>query len=121
MRRMLWIPLVLLSGGCEAQLCALLGEFAGAFEGDLGGAVSAIISVDPDDDTKANADMELTAEDGTKLKGSAPVSCEDGELTLDLRSGDLSESVGEVTGLLEDGKASGAWELFSGESGTWSY
>jgi hypothetical protein len=118
MRRMMWVPLVLLAGGCEAQICALLGEFVGAFEGDLAGDVSAIISVDPEDDSKAIAEMEL---DGGRMKGKAPVSCDDGELTLDLTDTDLGDSVGTVTGLLEDGTASGAWELFSGESGTWSY
>lgn len=120
MRRMMWVPLVFLASGCEAQLCALLGEFVGSFEGDLAGDVSAYISVDPDDDSRAVADMELET-GGKRLKGSAPVSCVDGELTLDLTDADLGDSVGEVTGIIEEGKASGAWELLTGESGTWSY
>ena len=120
MRRMMWVSLVLLASGCEAQLCELLGEFVGAFEGDLAGEVSAIVSVDPEDDTRVIADLELES-GGTRMKGSAPVSCVDGELTLDLTDVDLGDSVGEVTGILEDGSAEGAWSLLTGESGTWSY
>ncbi len=124
MRRMLvQVPLfcsVLLAGGCENALCNLIGDFVGSFEGDLAGEVSAVVSVDPENDEQVIADMELTTADDTTLTGSAPVTCTDGQLVIDLTDDSLA-SVGEVTGELDDGSAQGLWSLFSGESGTWEY
>ncbi|MEQ1508693.1 MAG: hypothetical protein ABMB14_41080 [Myxococcota bacterium] len=119
-RRLLVIaPIV--AGGCEAQLCALLGEYAGQYEGDLSGEVNAAIA----DAGGGEADVHLElhsgeGDDATALFGDSKVSCDDGELTLDLSAAD-GEAIGTVTGLLEGGAGHGDWSLLSGETGTWSY
>ena len=111
------LPMVL--AGCEAQICALLGEYQGSFDGDLSGQLDAVLAEDPDDDTQALVDFVLTTAD-TELSGDGHVTCDAGDLTLDLR--DLEGTkVGDVDGLLSDGKGSGGWSLLTGEQGTWHY
>jgi hypothetical protein len=118
--RSLVLVLPAMLGGCEGQLCALLGEYQGSFEGDLQGQLDAVLSEDPKNgDTQALVDFTLSTVD-TELSGNGHVMCEDGELTLDLRDLDGTK-VGDVDGLLGDGEGSGDWSLLTGEKGTWHY
>ncbi|MEZ4239103.1 MAG: hypothetical protein R3F59_23715 [Myxococcota bacterium] len=119
MFRRVWLvaPLLLLCA-CEEQICALLGAFEGAFSGDLEGSLEALVSEDPD---SGAADVHLTLTSATGLfEGSAKVDCVDGDLILDLRDVE-GTSVGTVTGQIEEGQGHGAYELLTGETGTWEY
>lgn len=111
------VPMLLL-GGCEAQLCALLGAFAGSFDGDASGTLDALVA-GTDDPEKADVSFTLTSAIGV-FEGSARVNCSDGELVLDLSDAE-GLKVGEVTGLLGEGEGSGEYALLSGETGTWAY
>lgn len=114
-----WMMLALLPmvGCTEAQLCALLGEFDGGFDGDVAGTLLAVITADSDD--VADVSLKLTAE-STVLEGSGKVSCTDGELVINIASLD-GALAGEVTGLLEEGAGFGDYELDNGAKGTWEY
>lgn len=116
--RCVWmLPLFVLTG-CEGQLCALIGQYVGAYEGALNGSMEADITEIKDSDD-VNVTFMLAA-DPDPLGGSATVSCTDGQLILDLTDIDGIQ-VGTVDGVLGDGFGSGGWNLLSGESGTWSY
>lgn len=114
-----WMMIALLpSVACtEAQLCALLGEFEGGFDGDVQGALLAVITADADD--VADVSLKLTAESAV-LEGSGKVGCTDGELLIQISSLD-GALAGEVTGLLEGGTGHGDYELDNGAKGTWEY
>lgn len=115
-----WMVVCLLGAtGCEGQLCALLGSFVGAYEGDLEGSLDAEIAENPDDAEFADVSLTLTG-NGSVFSGVGKVKCTDGDLVLDLTDVD-GASVGEVTGLLSEGTGSGDYSLFGGGGGTWSY
>lgn len=114
-----WCAATLVLCGCESQICAILGDYTGAFDGDLTGELAATIAEDPADVEMALADLSL--DDGTDvLSGSSPVRCDSGELTIDLTSTD-GLTTGTVTGLLSEGSGAGDYALDSGALGTWSY
>ena len=119
MRACLLFPFVL--AGCESELCALLGEYQGGFEGDAEGAVVLVVEEDPENPGQATAGMTLDAEDGSlQGDGSGIVTCSSGELTVDLRDGLTGAEIGEATGTLAGDGGGGDWSLLSGESGTWT-
>jgi hypothetical protein len=118
MRSFWMLPLFVLTG-CEGQICALIGNFVGAYEGDASGGLDATVSELKDDPDNVQVTFVLAA-DPEEYSGSSTVSCVDGQLTLELHDS-AADAVGVVTGLLEEGKGSGGYELLNGLTGTWSY
>jgi hypothetical protein len=120
MVRRWWLiaPALVVLGGCEAQICALLGSFEGVFEGDAEGSLDALIT-GSDDGESADVSFTLTSAIGL-FDGEAKVDCTDGDLVLDISDVD-GVKVGEVTGVLGEGTGAGGYELLTGEKGTWEY
>jgi hypothetical protein len=117
MRGFWLLPLFVLTG-CEGQICALIGNFAGAYEGGASGALDATVDAIKGDPENVQVTFVLAA-DPEEYSGSSTVSCENGELTLELHDS-AADAVGVVTGLLEEGRGSGDYDL-GGIVGTWSY
>lgn len=116
--RSLWMLPLFVLGGCEGQICALLGQYVGGYQGDAEGELSADVG-----EIEGSDDVNVTfvlANDPDDFNGEAKVSCTDGQLVMDLTDID-GLKVGSVDGLLGEGKGSGGWSLLSGLTGTWSY
>ena len=117
--RIVWLlPLFLLTG-CEAQVCALIGQYVGSFEGDAQGQLDATIEEDPESKDDVQVTFVLTGET-SGFTGNAVVSCSDGELVLDLSDIETGEAAGTVTGILGAGDGSGDYKI-GDLIGTWSY
>lgn len=101
---------------CSANdTCALLGTYTGTFEGDASGDLRIVLS-ESADGSDPIVDITLSGDtfDGV---GHSTFHCEDGELIVTLLD-DEGNELGSFTGSMID--ESGAWELGSGETGTWS-
>lgn len=109
--------------GCitEDQICALLGDWKGAFYGDAEGDL--VISI-IDSDTPDEAIIQITLKGGADLttiaEGTGVIGCTDGEIALDLVNAD-DEVIGDFAGTINDDGSSeaGEWHFATGESGTW--
>lgn len=117
-----WILVAAVATGCSAkESCDIIGEYAGEYAGDLEGELAASITESTDIDGEAVADFVLSGADGGEdVYANGIVDCSTGSLVVDLRDVD-GNSMGEVSGTLEEGSGSGDWSLVSGETGTWSY
>lgn len=119
---MRWVWTVVVWSGCESEVCGLLGEYSGSFEGDAEGVVQlAVTEDDANPPDQATAGMTLLSDDGSvSADGVGTLTCSSGELVVDLRDIDAT-SIGEAAGTVaEDGTGGGEWSLVTGDAGTWS-
>lgn len=116
--RNVWMVSLLVSAGCESQICAFIGEFTGAYEGAASGEMQADVT-ESDESDVVNVNF-LLKNDPDDFSGSAKVSCTDGELVMDLT--DVNGlTIGNVTGTIAEGFGSGGYTLDAGGEGTWEY
>jgi hypothetical protein len=109
------LPVLALVACSANDTCALLGDYTGSFEGDASGELTIVLS-ESADGSDPLVDITLSGE-GFDAVGHGTFHCDDGELIVTLLD-DQGNELGSFTGSMID--ESGAWELGSGESGTWN-
>jgi len=110
-----FLPVLALVACSANDTCALLGTYTGTFEGDASGDLRIVIS-ESADGSDPIVDITLSGDTFDGI-GHSTFHCEDGELIVTLLD-DEGNELGSFTGSMID--ESGAWELGSGETGTWS-
>jgi hypothetical protein len=119
MKRISYLLSAFLLTGCNGgTTCALVGQLAGLFSGDVEGDLLIDVVENADDPTMADVAVTLTTAD-LEAFGSAQILCEDGQISLQLETADVSD-FGDFAGTLSEGGGDGDWSFTTGESGTWS-